>query len=150
MRRLGVADDDVVVAYDDAGGVYAARLVWMLRSTGHPAALLDGGLAGWAGELEQGPAAPRPAQPFTSAAWPPDRLASIEEVASGTRLLIDARSGERYRGEGEDPLDQRPGHIPGALSVPCRENLDPSGRLLPAEALRARFVALGIGGTRLG
>jgi thiosulfate/3-mercaptopyruvate sulfurtransferase len=44
MAGLGIGDDDVVVGYDDAGGVIAARLVWMLRATGHPAALLDGGL----------------------------------------------------------------------------------------------------------
>ena len=42
MAKLGIGDDDVVVAYDDAGGVMAARLVWMLRATGRQAALLDG------------------------------------------------------------------------------------------------------------
>jgi thiosulfate/3-mercaptopyruvate sulfurtransferase len=59
-------------------------------------------------------------------------------------MLVDARTGERYRGEGEDPLDPRSGHIPGALSVPCRENLDASGRFLPAETLRQRFESAGI------
>ena len=61
MGALGIGDDDTVVAYDDAGGVIAARLVWMLRATGHEAALLDGGLAAWDGELEAGAAARRPA-----------------------------------------------------------------------------------------
>src|SRR3954453_23932250 len=45
MREAGIGDDATVVAYDDAGGVLAARLVWLLRVTGHDAALLDGGLA---------------------------------------------------------------------------------------------------------
>ena len=57
MAALGIGDDDVVVAYDDAGGVMAARLVWMLRATGHDAALLDGGLQAWDGPLETADAA---------------------------------------------------------------------------------------------
>jgi len=143
MGRLGVSDDDRVVAYDDAGGIYAARLVWMLRVSGHAAAILDGGLAGWAAPLEEG-TTHRPPGRFTAVAWAGDRLASIEDVASGKRLLVDARSGERYRGEGDDPLDPRSGHIPGALSLPCRENLDATGRFLPVGALRRRFESLGI------
>ena len=46
MSELGIGDDDIVVAYDDEGGVTAARLVWMLRAIGHDAALLDGGHPG--------------------------------------------------------------------------------------------------------
>src|SRR5215216_4772464 len=42
MGALGIGDGDTVVAYDDAGGVNAARMVWMLRALGHDAALLDG------------------------------------------------------------------------------------------------------------
>ncbi len=52
MAGLGIGDGDTVVAYDDDGGVMAARLVWMLRATGHDAALLDGGIAAWDGLLE--------------------------------------------------------------------------------------------------
>jgi len=143
MSRLGIADADVVVAYDDVGGIYAARLVWMLRVTGHQAAILDGGLGAWRGPMEKG-TSNRPAARFASVAWPGAALASIEGVASESGLLIDARSLERYRGDGEDPLDPRSGHIPGAVSVPCRENLDESGRFLSLEALRSRFASLGI------
>src|SRR4051812_39977792 len=53
MSEVGIGDDDTVVAYDDGGGVIAARLVWMLRATGHRAALLDGGLAAVGGPLER-------------------------------------------------------------------------------------------------
>jgi thiosulfate/3-mercaptopyruvate sulfurtransferase len=150
MGALGIGDDDTVIVYDDAGGVIAARLVWMLRATGREAALLDGGLAGWAGELEQGLGprsldfgeTSRPAADFGARPWPADRLASIDEVAeiaaaSGT--VIDARPTERFAGAPDD-LDPRPGHIPGSRSVPCRENLDASGRLLPVADLRARFA----------
>jgi thiosulfate/3-mercaptopyruvate sulfurtransferase len=143
MGRLGVSDSDVVIAYDAAGCVYAARLVWMLRATGHSAAVLDGGLAGWAGPVNSESPHREPAR-FSPVDWPADRLASIDEAASGSRLLIDARSGERYRGEGDDPLDPRSGHVPGAISVPCRENLQPSGRFLPVEVLRRRFESLGV------
>ena len=65
-------------------------------------------------------------------------------MASGPRTLIDARSGERYRGDVEDPLDPQSGHIPGAVSVPCRENLEASGRFLPVETLRERFESAGV------
>jgi thiosulfate/3-mercaptopyruvate sulfurtransferase len=137
MGALGIGDDDTVIAYDDAGGVIAARLVWMLRVTGHAAALLDGGLQGWDGALQTGTAA-RPPDTFTAREWPVERLATIDEAAAASEL-IDARPLERFLG-GPDEVDPRAGHIPGARSVPCRENLDESGRLLPADGLRAHFA----------
>jgi thiosulfate/3-mercaptopyruvate sulfurtransferase len=144
MASAGISDGDRAVAYDDAGGIYAARLVWMLRVTGHEAALLDGGLAAWGARLEEG-TAHRPLGRFTAVAWPAERLASIDDVTASGRLIIDARTAERFRGEGDDPFDPRSGHIPGAISVPCRENLDSSGRFLPVESLRLRFASLGVG-----
>ena len=124
IGALGIGDEDVVVAYDDAGGVFAARLVWMLRVTGHEAALLDGGLAAWRGALETAPAARAPRE-LSVREWPAARLATIEDAA-GAAVVIDARSRERHGGEPDD-LDPRAGHIPGAHSVPCRENLDAAG-----------------------
>src|SRR3954468_18857299 len=79
MRRLGIDDTDTVVAYDDAGGVIAARLVWMLRVTGHGAALLDGGLAAQDGPLEQAEFR-RPRARFAPRPWPAERLATVEEA----------------------------------------------------------------------
>jgi thiosulfate/3-mercaptopyruvate sulfurtransferase len=144
MRQAGIGDDSVVIAYDDAGGVIAARLVWMLRVLGIPAALLDGGLAAYTGELER--EAP-PVTPGTFAArpWPQERLAGLEDATSSSNVVIDARAPGRYRGD-EETIDPRPGHIPGARNVPCSDNLDPSGRFLPAGVLRARFEAAGAGG----
>ncbi|HEU4979515.1 MAG TPA: rhodanese-like domain-containing protein, partial [Solirubrobacteraceae bacterium] len=70
-------------------------------------------------------------------------IASIDEAADAERhVVVDARQRERYAGA-PDPVDPRSGHIPGARSVPCRENLDASGRFLPAAELRARFAAAG-------
>jgi thiosulfate/3-mercaptopyruvate sulfurtransferase len=144
MAQLGIGDDDVVIAYDDAGGVMAARLVWMLRATGHQAALLDGGIQAYDGPLETATPQRPPAQ-FTVTPWPAERLASIEDAADPANVVIDARQRERYLG-GPDTLDPRFGHIPGARSLPCRENLAPDGRFLPVEQLREKLAEAGITG----
>ena len=141
MARLGIGDESVVVGYDDQGGVMAARLVWMLRATCHEAALLDGGLAAYAGPLET----VRPvvvAAHFSVRAWPAALLASLEDASDPGNVVLDARSVERYHGHGET-LDPRAGHIPGAISLPCRDNLGPSGTFLPVAELRRRIEQAG-------
>lgn len=145
MGRLGIGDGDRVVVYDDAGGVIAARLWWMLDSLGHPAAVLDGGIGAWAGPLETAPPVWAPAE-FTARRWPEDRFVSIDEL-DGLRgrpgiVVIDARSAERYRGE-PNSIDPRFGHIPGAMNMPATGNLAADGRLLPAAELRSRYAAVG-------
>ncbi|MGH3853061.1 MAG: sulfurtransferase [Pseudonocardiaceae bacterium] len=142
MASLGIADGSTVVAYDDAGGVIAARLVWMLRATGHDAALLDGGMNAYPGPLERASPSLPPAV-FTPRPWPGERLADIDSATDPANTVLDARTRERYRGE-HDPVDPRPGHIPGARNLPCRENLDKDGRFLPVEELRRRFQAVGV------
>lgn len=142
MARAGIADTDPVVAYDDAGGTIAARVIWMLRAMGHAAALLDGGIGAWTGPLETGGRQPAPAV-FHPLPWPEHLLATIDEVAAPDGVVLDARSRARYRGEGET-VDPRAGHIPGSLSLPCRENMDADGRFLPPEVLRRTFAQAGI------
>jgi thiosulfate/3-mercaptopyruvate sulfurtransferase len=145
MAALGIGDDDVVVAYDDAGGVMAARLVWMLRVTGHEAALLDGGIQAWDGPLETA-TPPRPPATFGTRPWPAERLASSDDAAeTSTQIVIDARQRERFNGAA-DNLDPRFGHIPGARSLPCRDNLTADGRFLPVEQLREKLGEVGITG----
>jgi thiosulfate/3-mercaptopyruvate sulfurtransferase len=146
MAQRGIGDQDTVVAYDDAGGVIAARLVWMLRVTGHDAALLDGGLGVYDGPLETEPSsttAGRPRAVFTARPWPADRLADMDAAADLANTVLDARNADRYRGE-RDPVDPRPGHIPGARNLPCRENLDADGRFVPVGMLRQRFADVGV------
>ena len=145
MGELGIGDADTVVAYDDAGGIMAARLVWMLRATGHDAALLDGGLAAWDGPLETEAVTPAPAT-FTARPWPADRIATADDAADRANVVVDGRTRERYLGL-DDPVDARWGHVPGARSLPVRENLGADGRVLPVEELRRRFAAVGIDGT---
>lgn len=137
MAASGIGDDTVVVAYDDAGGAMAGRLVWLLRMLGRDAALLDGGLQAWVGDLSTEVSAP-PVAEFTPAYWPADALATIDEAASG-RCVIDARASERFRGESE-PIDAKAGHIPGARNFPLTGNLAADGRFLPPARLRERFA----------
>jgi thiosulfate/3-mercaptopyruvate sulfurtransferase len=142
MAALGIGDNSVVVGYDDQGGVMASRLVWMLRATGHDAALLNGGLDAYDGPLETQPPKLAPAR-FEAVPWPDHLLAGIGDALDPANAVIDARSEERYLGKGE-MLDPRSGHIPGAISLPCRGNLEPSGKFLPAEQLRQRFQQAGV------
>ncbi len=142
MSALGIGDDSVVVGYDDQGGAIAARLVWMLRVTGHDAALLDGGLRAWGRPLETGSPVVAPT-PFISRAWPGERLAHVDDATDPANVVLDARDPERYRGE-KEPIDPRAGHIPGARNLPWKDNLGSNGRFLPVEALRLRFEAAGV------
>jgi thiosulfate/3-mercaptopyruvate sulfurtransferase len=142
MSRSGIGDEATVVAYDDAGGVIAARLVWMLRATGHAAALLDGGLGATGEALATGAVDPEPAR-FTPRPWPAERLAGIDDLHREGRVLIDARDRDRFSGAVE-PVDPRPGHIPGARNLPARAMLDAGGRLLPDDALRAQLRDAGV------
>ncbi len=142
MGAAGIGPATPVVAYDDAGGVIAARLVYLLRILGSPAAVLDGGIAAFAGALETAEAVVTEAN-FPARPWPESAFATIEQVVGPDAVVLDARDGERYRGETE-PVDPRAGHVPGARSLPCRDNLDADGRLLAPSALRARLAAVGI------
>jgi thiosulfate/3-mercaptopyruvate sulfurtransferase len=138
MGSLGIEDGAVVVAYDDAGGTIAARLVWMLRALGERAALLDGGIGAWDGPLETRPVSPPPAS-FTARPWPAALLASPEDAEDPGLRVLDARAGARYRGEVE-PVDARAGHIPGAVSLPAASLVDASDRFLDAQTLRERLA----------
>ncbi|BCW34387.1 sulfurtransferase [Arthrobacter sp. StoSoilA2] len=144
MSSLGIGDSTTVVAYDDAGGVIAARLVWMLRALGHRAALLDGGIAAWTEALETTPAKPTPAT-FTPSPWPKEHLAQLEDIKAGAAgIIVDARNADRFDGSLQLPTDPQAGHIPGAVNVPCRGNLDPDGRLRPITEVRRAFAKVGI------
>lgn len=142
MSQLGIANNQTVIAYDDAGGVIAARLVWMLRAIGQDAALLDGGLQVYKEPLESGSVTSEPAV-FQPRPWPSSRLADIDDASARTNIVIDARDRARYEGS-QESIDPRPGHIPGARSVPCRENLDTDGTFLPVDEIRKRFIDAGI------
>lgn len=143
MRRAGVSSGRPVVVYDGGQGWAAARAWWLLRWTGHPnVRVLDGGLPAWEAPLSTDVPAPTEGDftPKPGAAGLLDADGAAALARSG--VLLDARAGERYRGEVE-PIDPVGGHIPGAVSAPTTDNVAPDGRFLPAEELRARFKTLG-------
>jgi thiosulfate/3-mercaptopyruvate sulfurtransferase len=153
MRRLGVREDRLAVVYDDADSTAAARAWWLLRYFGHPAVrVLDGGFRAWqaaglpveagagddrgerAGDGQAGDFTARPGHlPLLDA----DGAAAVARDG----VLLDARAGERYRGESE-PVDPVAGHIPGAVSAPTAQNVAADGTFRPASELAARFAAL--------
>ena len=145
-RRWGVRNDDVVVAYDDNGNLAAARVWWLLRNAGLDSVfLLDGGLAAWrrAGfAVESGDEQACPGDVSLADGCMPVIDAGEAAGWSQAGILLDARAGERYRGEVE-PVDPRAGHVPGAVSAPTTGNLADDGRFLPAAELRRRFAGLG-------
>ena len=143
---LGVAPGRQVVALDRQGGMFAARLWWMLRWLGHAsAAVLDGGFAAWldaGGVAATSPGVATPAPPYPEL---PALAASVDAAGLASRLgriaLIDARSPERFRGD-KEPIDRVAGHIPGALNRFHASNLVPGGLFKPAGQLRGEFASL--------
>ncbi|CAB3846065.1 sulfurtransferase [Achromobacter sp. CF-sbj1-Ac2-l] len=147
LAALGVNPDTQVVAYDNAGGMYAARLWWLLRWIGHEAvAVLDGGANAWqAAGLPLTTDAPVPRAAGALVArdgrQPTLDYAGLRAALAGhDRLVLDARAPDRYRGENET-LDAVGGHIPGARNRFFRDNLGADGRFLPPAALREAFLA---------
>lgn len=149
LGRHGVDGTVQVACYDADSGAFAARLWWLLRWLGHDrVAVLDGGLAAW--RAAGYPLAPAPAarpEPRRFVARRRDRETWIDAAGIATTpslIVIDARAAERFRGERE-PIDPVAGHVPGALNRPFAHNLDPDGRWLAPEVLRAEWHRL-VGG----
>jgi thiosulfate/3-mercaptopyruvate sulfurtransferase len=144
--RLGIGHGKQVVAYDQGGGAYAARMWWMLRWLGfEAAAVLDGGYAKWAAEgrvVSTDPTEPTPAK-FTIHRVTPTVNATgvMASIPRQGLLILDARAPERFRGE-KEPLDPVAGHIPGARNRPYTQNLNADGTFKPAAALREEFGAV--------
>lgn len=147
LRAHDVTDGSQVVAYDDAGGMFAARCWWMARWAGHArVAVLDGGYQAWRATAAGAPGVAAPA----SAPPPPERepgptTVTLPElrphVAKRTWTLLDARAPDRFDGSNET-IDPRGGHIPGARNAPFSDNLAADGRFADRATLRRRFEAL--------
>ncbi len=149
MQRAGVRDGRPVVVYDDADSTAAARAWWLLRYFGHPSVrVLDGGFQAWSagGYPVVTTGQERPVTVPGRFTARPGHLGLLD--ADGTAalardgVLLDARAGERFRGEVE-PVDPVAGHIPGAVSAPTAGNVNPDGTFRSAAELAARFTALG-------
>jgi len=147
--RLGIDARVQVIAYDQGGGMYAARLWWLLRWLGHEqVAVLNGGFAAWerAGLPVSSAAAPRPPRAFRARADASRHVSSAQlcglvtrgALERGEQLLVDARAADRFAGQNET-LDPVAGHVPGARNHPFSANLGPDGRFLGAPELRRRW-----------
>jgi thiosulfate/3-mercaptopyruvate sulfurtransferase len=147
LSAWGIDSGTQVVVYDDSTGFMAARLWWMLNWLGHPGvALLDGGWTEWrrSGMPARTGAETRTPRKF-EAREIPGFYVNAEQVqeyrTNPAYVILDARSTQRFRGELE-PIDPVAGHIPGAVSAPCEQNISPEGRFLSPDTLRRRFENL--------
>ena len=143
MRSAGVRSGHPVVVYDDWSGHAAARGWWLLHHHGvEDVRVLDGGWSAWVadgGPVETGPVDTEPGDlDGTPGSMPVVEPDGVLEVG----VLVDARAGERYRGEVE-PVDPVAGHVPGAVNVPTSMNLTPEGRFRPVAELRELYAGVG-------
>lgn len=150
LSRWGVDENVQVVAYDQSNGAHAARLWWLLRWVGHSrVAVLNGGFAAWqqAGlPVSQQPGVRQPRNFHPKGAFGGvvstaelEKLQAAGGLATGERVLVDARAADRFAGQNET-IDPVAGHVPGAINHPFARNLDARGRFLPAETLRSQWL----------
>jgi thiosulfate/3-mercaptopyruvate sulfurtransferase len=146
LGEIGIGANTQVVVYDDAQGMIAGRLWWLLHWLGHErVALLDGGLQAWqaAGGAMTGVVPTLMAQNFVARPQPGlvDANHVLERIETLRMHLVDARGPDRFRGENET-IDPVGGHIPGAVNRFFKDNLLPDGRFKPAAELRAEWLGI--------
>ncbi len=147
-RRIGISERTRVVAYDDADGMFAARLWWTLLYYGHRhVAVLDGGWQRWVAEGRPVTADISAIAPGNFVARPDESLRrSGDQVLAGLEsaegLLVDVRSPSEFAGQSSRA--RRFGHIPGALNVPRPALVAEDGGLRPADELRSLFARHGL------
>jgi len=147
MSRIGVGAETLVVAYDDAEGMFAARLWWSLNYYGHErVVVLDGGWKKWTAEGRPVTAELPAIRPAVFIPRPNPRLHRDADqvaaaLAAGVRV-VDVRSQAEY--DGQASRARRAGHIPGAINRPRRDLVSPEGTMPAPEVLRALFAGDGI------
>lgn len=134
FSELGLTRDTHVVAYDDEGGGFAARLLWTLELIGHPRySYLNGGIHAWRAAglaVQTEPNTPTPSTYHAEILNPETRITAeeIKERLGEKNLAIwDARSPAEYRGE--TGQNKRLGHIPGAVNMEWTRAMDPERNL---------------------
>ena len=146
LGDIGIGALTQVVVYDDAQGMIAGRLWWLLRWLGHDAvALLDGGLPAWQAAGGTLTSVVPTLLPRAFVTRPQDLSVNadyvLERLETPHMRLVDARGADRFRGESET-IDPVAGHIPGAVNRCFKDNLLPDGRFKPAARLRAEWLAV--------
>ena len=152
MSSHGIGSGHTVVAYDNSGGVYAARLWWALERYGHAACkLLNGGFRSWYEEgrpVTQEQPRSEPAE-FRASPTPADNICTIDDVKTAIddpdTVIWDVRSAAENAGTDDRP-NKRHGRIPGAVHMEWLDMTAPrgSGILLPPDEIRAKLETLGI------
>lgn len=156
-RRIGLRADSTVIFYGDKSNWYACFGFWLFRLYGaRDLRLLDGGRQTWLAEERPLTRDEPPENVVAATATPrsnPRVRATRQDVTDGVRdgiQLLDVRTPEEYRGDVltlpgyPDEGAQRPGHIPGALSMPWDTAVDLDGRLHPDDVLRQRLAEHGV------
>jgi thiosulfate/3-mercaptopyruvate sulfurtransferase len=128
VGRAGIGPGVFVVAYGNMGG--PERLWWLLRHFGHDdCGVID--FEAWRGPLSVGEEHVDPAEFFPRRRV--DDTIEAEELARrlDELVVVDARVPARYRGE-PNPIDRKPGRVPGARNAPWNESLPelPEGELV--------------------
>lgn len=148
---MGIGDGMRIVVYDGLGMFSAPRVRWTFKTFGaKDVVILEGGFPKWQAEgraIEEGPPRSRAARPFT-ARLDHSAVADAEDVSralsNGTIQIVDARPGDRFRGEAAEPrAGVRSGHMPGALNVPVTAIME-KGELKSPEAIAAAFAEAGV------
>jgi thiosulfate/3-mercaptopyruvate sulfurtransferase len=147
MGRIGVDDSTFVVAYDDADGMFGARLWWSLNYYGHPqVAVLDGGWKKWIAEGHPTVAEVPTIQPTEFIPRPnPNLFRSGDEVLAHLNTgqqLIDVRTTMEF--DGKASRAKRAGHIPTARNLPRTALVSPDGTMPSAATLRQTFAKVGV------
>ncbi len=149
--KLGIAATDRIVVYDAIGLFSAARVWWTFTVFGAAdVSVLDGGLPAWKAcgfPIESGPVTVEPKH--FEIHFDPRTVSDHDDVKqalrSGERLVVDARSGERFRGQAPEPRPELPsGHMPGSLNLPFGELIDADGRLKSNPEIRQAFEKAGV------
>ena len=152
LARIGVRATDSVVDYDATGGLFAARLWYLLRWIGIDVRVLDGGLSAWivAGlpvsigdESAAIPVAPWTVSATCDAWITKDEL--VERSESDARPLVCGLPAGSFTGAVPSRYARR-GRIPGSVSVSSRGLFDSDGMVKSDEFLRAAYAAEGVTG----
>jgi thiosulfate/3-mercaptopyruvate sulfurtransferase len=150
MAGLGISDSTRVVVYDERGGIYAARLWWILNYYGHSnVALMNGGWIKWTAEKRPAAtdaAASRSAK-FTARPQP-KWLATASDVAGAIGKpgvkIIDARTTAEIEGR-ELRNIKRGGFVPSSVPVYWEDLLDPQTKTFrPADELKKIYEDRGV------
>lgn len=147
LAHLGITPNSHVVVYDHLdGGNAAARMWWMLKAQGHhKVQVLNGGFQAWKKAdhtILCGKSKPRSLKsPYPTSDWQLDTIsldAVIKTSSEKSATIIDVREGFRYQGESE-PIDLIAGHIPNALNIFFKDNLDVNGNFKSPEELKTMY-----------